>query len=126
VTQIAAQVRKLPLWKLQTVDAQKLDFLYDSSRGDTNVTLKPRVGFCFRKHYQLVVDLIKGAWAHYIRRYNADRLAEKIDLYEFLFGNERANLEAVRPIVREFQAGACCYCRGPLQEETENLPKLEN
>jgi 5-methylcytosine-specific restriction endonuclease McrA len=117
VTQIAAKVRKMPLWKLQTVGKQNLDFLYDKGGGGAGVTLKPGVGFCFRKHYSLVVDLVKGAWAHYIRRYNANRLAEKTDLHEFLFGSERANLDVVRPIVREFQSGACFYCRRPLHEE---------
>src|ERR1039457_5019365 len=110
VTRIAAQVRKMPLWKLQTVGAQKLDFLYDNGGKNSSITLKPGVGFCFRKHYSLVVDLVKGAWAQYIRRFNANRLAEKADLYEFLFGSERANLEVVRPIVRKFQSGTCFYC----------------
>jgi 5-methylcytosine-specific restriction endonuclease McrA len=121
VTQIAAQVRKMPLWKLQTVGKQKLDFLYDSSGTSASITLKPGVGFCFRKHHPLVVDLVKGAWARYIRRYNANRLAEKTDLHEFLFGSERANLDAVRPIVREFQSGACFYCRRPLNEEAGHV-----
>jgi 5-methylcytosine-specific restriction endonuclease McrA len=117
VTQVVAQVRKMPLWKLQTVGSQKLDFLYENSSGGTSITLKRGVGFCFRRHYPLVVDLFKGAWAQHVRRYNANRLAEKTDLHEFLFGSERANLDAVRPIVREFQSGACFYCRRPLKEE---------
>ncbi|MEI8291317.1 MAG: hypothetical protein WCH99_17755 [Verrucomicrobiota bacterium] len=41
VNQIAAQVRKMPLWKLQTVGAQQLDFLYDKSSADSSITLKP-------------------------------------------------------------------------------------
>ena len=121
VTQVAAQIRKMPLWKLQTVGAQKLDFLYDNVGSDSSITLKPGVGFCFRKHYPLVVDLVKGAWAQYIRRYNANRLAEKTDLHEFLFGSERTNLDAVRPIVREFQSGVCFYCHRPLKEEAGHV-----
>jgi hypothetical protein len=38
VTQIAAQVRKMPLWKLQTVGTQKLDFLYGKSGRGTSIT----------------------------------------------------------------------------------------
>ena len=121
VTQIASQVRKMPLWKLQTVGAQKLDFLYSNEGKGTRITLKPGVAFCFRKHYPLVVDLVKGAWAQYIRRYNASRLAEKTDLHEFLFGSERANLDVVRPLVREFQSGACFYCRRPLKQEAGHV-----
>src|SRR6185295_15846233 len=104
-------------WKLQTVGTQKLDFLYDNSGSVTSITLKPGVGFCFRKHYPLVIDLVKGSWARYVRRYNANRLAEKTDLHEFLFGSEPANLFVVRPIVRKFQSGACFYCRRLLNEE---------
>lgn len=122
VTQIAAQVRKMPLWKLQTVGSQQLDFLYDRSGGsDTSITLKPGMGFCFRKHYPLVVDLVKGAWAQYVRRYNASRLAEKTDLYEFLFGSEHANLAVVRPILRHFQEGACFYCQQPVMKEAGHV-----
>ena len=121
VTQIAAQVRKMPLWKLQTVGTQKLDLLYGNSGGGISITLKPGVGFCFRKHYPLVVDLVKGAWAQYVRRYNADRLAEKADLHEFLFGSERANLAVVRPILQHFQAGLCFYCHRPLREEAGHV-----
>lgn len=117
VKEVTAQVCKMPLWKLQTIGSEKLDFLYASDGGNACITLKPGVSYCFRKHYPLVVDLAKGAWAQYIRRFNAHRLAEKTDLYEFLFGSERANLDVVRSIVREFQSGECFYCRRPLREE---------
>src|SRR5437660_1027249 len=89
----------------------------DKKGGRTSITLKIGVGFCFRRHYPLVVDLVKGAWAQYVRRFNAGRLAEKTDLHEFLFGSDRANLDVVRPIVREFQSGRCFYCRKPLNSE---------
>ena len=121
VTQVAAQVRKMPLWKLQTVGNQRLDFLYDNTGTGSSITLKPGVAFSFRKHYPLVVDLVKGAWAQYVRRYNADRLAEKSDLHEFLFGSERANLAVVRPILEHFQAGLCFYCRSPLKEDAGHV-----
>ncbi len=121
VSQIAAQVRKMPLWKLQTVGTQRLDFLYDNGGRGGSIVLKQGMGFCLRKHYPLVVDLVKGAWAQYIRRYNADRLAEKADLHEFLFGSERANLAVVRPILEHFQAGLCFYCRRPLREEAGHV-----
>ncbi len=117
VAEVAAQVRKMPLWKLQTVGDQKLDFLYENSGRGTSVTLRPGVGVCLRKHYALVVDLVKGAWAHYVRRYNASRLAEKADLHEFPFGSERASLAVVRPILEHFQEGECFYCHRRLGAE---------
>jgi 5-methylcytosine-specific restriction endonuclease McrA len=103
------------------VGTQRLDFLYGNTGRGKNIALKPGVGFCFRKHYSLIVDLVKGAWAQYVRRYNANRLAEKTDLHEFLFGSERANLDVVRPILREFQSGQCFYCHRPLRGEAEQV-----
>lgn len=116
VTKLTAQVRKMPLWKLQTVGDNRLDFLYDNAGRGSSITLKAGVAFCFRKHYPLIVDLVKGAWAQYVRRYNADRLAEKTDLHEFLFGSERANLAVMRPILKRFQRETCFYCGEPLEK----------
>ena len=50
VVKMAAQVRKMPLWKLQTVGTQQLDFLYGAGRSD-RIVLKRGVAYCFRKHY---------------------------------------------------------------------------
>ena len=117
VAKVADQVRKMPLWKLQTVPGEKLDFLYVRGEEPGTIILKPTVAFCFRKHYQLVLDLVTGAWAQYVRRHNANRLQEKTDLHEFLFGSNRSDLTAVRSIVRPFQLGKCFYCGGLLGDE---------
>ena len=63
--------------------------------------------------------VIGPAWLkkEYVWRFNASRLAGKTNLHEFVFGSERANLDVVGPIVREFQSGRCFYCRGPLNRE---------
>jgi hypothetical protein len=63
-------VREMPLWKLQTVGAERLDFLYDNTGSGIQITLRPGVPYCFRKHYPLIADLVKGAWARYVRRFN--------------------------------------------------------
>lgn len=115
--QVDSFVRTMPLWKLQTVGGQKLDFLYDNVGRGRQVTLKPGVAYCLRKHYPMVADLVKGAWARYVRRFNTDLLGEQADLGEFLFGSERANLAAVVPILQQVQHGECFYCRRPLREE---------
>lgn len=114
-------VRTMPLWKLQTVGGQKLDFLYDNAGRGRQITLKPGVAYCLRKHYPMVADLVKGAWARYVRRFNGDLLGEQADLGEFLFGSERANLGVVVPILQEFQHGECFYCRRPLKGETAHV-----
>jgi hypothetical protein len=80
----------MPLWKLQTVGSERLDFLYENAGAGTKITLKPGVAYCFRKHYPLIADLVKGAWARYVRRFNTTLLGTTSDLHEFLFGSERA------------------------------------
>jgi len=88
-------VRNMPLWKLQTVGGQKLDFLYDNIGRGRQITLKPGVACCLRKHYSMVADLVRGAWARYVRRFNTDLLGEQADLGEFLFGSERAIIRQI-------------------------------
>jgi hypothetical protein len=92
VNAVSATVIKQPLWKLQRVGNEYLEFLY-SDVGKTNViVLKGGVAFCFRKFYQLVTDLVRESWARYIRRFNHSVLGTTTDLHEFLFGTERVGL----------------------------------
>jgi hypothetical protein len=121
VSEVDAVVRVMPLWKLQTVGGERLDFLYDNTGRGTRIVLKPGVACCFRKHYPLVADLVKGAWARYVRRFNLPVMGTTSDLHEFLFGSERASLAVVKPILLEFQKGDCFYCRRPLREESAHV-----
>jgi hypothetical protein len=121
VRRVDAVVRVMPLWKLQTVGGERLDFLYEKTGKGTHITLKPGVAFCFRKHYPLIADLVKGAWARYVRRFNTQLLGTTSDLHEFLFGSERASLTTVKPILNEFQHGDCFYCHRPLRDETAHV-----
>jgi hypothetical protein len=114
-------VREMPLWKLQTVGGERLDFLYDNTGTGTQITLRPGVPYCFRKHYRLIADLVRGAWARYVRRFNTQLLGTTSDLHEFLFGGERASLAAVKPILLEFQKGDCFYCHRPLRDESAHV-----
>lgn len=71
VNRVDKVVCQMPLWKLQTVGGERLDFLYENSGSGTRIMLKPGITFCFRKHYPLVADMVKGAWARYVRRFNS-------------------------------------------------------
>jgi 5-methylcytosine-specific restriction endonuclease McrA len=102
----------MPLWKLQTVGGQPLEFLYGRSDERGFINLKPGVAYCLRKFYDLLTDIVRGAWVRYIRRVNADVLETNVDLQEFLFGSERANLGVVQPILQDIQRGKCFYCDG--------------
>jgi 5-methylcytosine-specific restriction endonuclease McrA len=108
-------VRGMPLWKLQTVGQQRLDFLYPNVGRGTTIELRPGVAYCFRQFHELIVDLVRGAWIRYVRQENVDLIGETTDLSDFLFGSERANLASVRPALEELQQGKCFYCERDLR-----------
>ena len=112
-------VRTMPLWKLQTVGEERLDFLYENLDTGRRITLKPGIAYCFRTFYELVRDLIEGAWVRFVQRVNAEKLGSNTDLGSFLFGEDRASLEAYRPILMDVQSGTCLYCGGNLPAQTE-------
>src|SRR5215469_17044406 len=85
VREVAQIVRIMPLWKLQTVGAERLDFLYENRGAGSTIELRPGVAFCLRKFHALISDLVRGAWARYVRQQNLDIIGEVTDLHEFLF-----------------------------------------
>jgi 5-methylcytosine-specific restriction endonuclease McrA len=119
VAEVDQVVRVMPLWKLQTVGDERLDFLYDNLGRGTTITLKPGVAFCLRAFYELLRDMIQGAWVRFVQKLNANRLGNLTDLGTFLFGQERASLEAYRPILMDIQHGDCLYCRKPLPRSSQ-------
>jgi hypothetical protein len=119
VSEVDDVVRTMPLWKLQTVGEERLDFLYENLDKGSRITLKPGIAYCFRTFYELVRDLIEGAWVRFVQRVNAEKLGSNTDLGSFLFGEDRASLEAYRPILMDVQSGTCLYCGGNLPAQTE-------
>lgn len=85
------------------------------------IELRPGVAFCFRKFHALVSDLVRGAWLRYVRQQNLVLLGETADLNEFLFGSERNNLAAVRPVLLDLQRGSCFYCKGGISGATAHV-----
>jgi 5-methylcytosine-specific restriction endonuclease McrA len=67
----------------------------------------------------LVRDLIEGAWVRFVQKINANKLGSATDLGTFLFGEERASLDAYRPILLDVQEGICLYCRKPLSKQSQ-------
>lgn len=117
--EIANAIAMMPLWKLQRVGDEVVDFLYANDGKGRSIALKPGVAFCFRRFYPLVRNLIEGAWANYIRSQNVAVLGHTSDLGAFLFGSERADLEAYRPLVREIQEDMCLYCGQAVRDKGE-------
>lgn len=114
-------VRQMPLWKLQTVGRDQLDFLYENRGTGVSIELRPGVAFCLRHFYSLIGDLVRGAWTRYIRRHNHDVLGTTCDLAEFLFGSERADLAVVRTILEDVQAGRCFYCERSIPRQAGHV-----
>jgi hypothetical protein len=90
-----------------------------TSHGVTGIILKPGVAYCLRTFYELVRDLIERAWVRFVQKLNANKLGNATDLGTFLFGQERASLDAYRPILVDVQKGACLYCGKPLSRRTQ-------
>jgi 5-methylcytosine-specific restriction endonuclease McrA len=101
----------MPLWKLQTVGKEKLDFLYRQSDIANVIELLPGVAYCFRQFYSLIQDIVRSAWLRDVRSLNTELFGEQtLDLREFLFGAERKVLAVVRPVLMYLQGGKCFYC----------------
>ena len=116
---IAETIRVMPLWKLQTVGEEKIDFLYPNTERGSTIELRPGVCYCFRAFYPLVTDMVQGAWIRYIRRHNRDVLGGQSDLKEFLFGSDRSSLARYREILTDVQRGTCFYSGRKLREDAQ-------
>jgi 5-methylcytosine-specific restriction endonuclease McrA len=119
VSEVDHVVRTMPLWKLQTVGDERLDFLYENLNRGTLITLKPGVAYCLRAFYELLRNLIQGAWVRFVQKLNANKLGSVTDLGTFLFGQERGSLDAYRPILLDVQNGMCLYCQKNLPKQTQ-------
>jgi hypothetical protein len=67
VRKVEAVVKIMPLWKLQTVGKEKLDFLYGENNQDGTIELRPGVAYCFRQFYSLIQDAVRSAWLRDVR-----------------------------------------------------------
>jgi hypothetical protein len=112
-------VRHMPLWRLQLVGEAVHEVLYRQDRGAREITLLPGVAACFRAFHPLVLDLVEGAWSHFVRRTNAAVLGEQADLRDFLFGSDRRSLAPLRPILSEAQEGRCFYCHARIRTSSD-------
>jgi len=111
VKRVEETVCRMPLWRLQTVGQEQIEFLYANTGRGQSITLRPGVAYCFRVFYPLITDMVEGAWSHFIRRYNHQILGTTTDLRTFLFGADRTALSRLQPILHDVQQGTCLYCK---------------
>ena len=113
-------VNEMPLWKLQTVGNERLDFLYENLDTTTKtITLKKGIAFCFRAFYGLMRDLIQGAWIRFVQKLNANDLGNLTDLGTFMFDQERSSLDAYKNILLDVQERQCFYCHKDMQRSVD-------
>lgn len=114
VGDVSKVICEMPLWKLQRVGDEVVDFLYLNAEQGGTIKLRPGVAFCLRRFYGILRNLVEGAWINYVRNQNLEVLGHSTDLGAFLFGAERSSLEVYRPILLDLQADSCFYCRRSL------------
>jgi hypothetical protein len=119
IREVVAVLKVMPLWKLQTVGAYKLDFLYEEQLIDSGIVLRPGIADCFRQQFTVIQALVQMAWLTFIQRLNQKVLGSTGDLADFLFGAERSGLSAIVGGLRDLQHGACFYCGRALREKVE-------
>jgi hypothetical protein len=118
IRDVAKTIATMPLWKLQVVGGHIVPFLYRQHGSGNRIDLLPGVVFNLRRFYDLIRNLVQGAWVGHVRRINRSVLGEA-DLHEHLFGAERAQQAGLRSILRDIQSDACFYCHGRLREAGE-------
>jgi hypothetical protein len=113
VASISRLLEEMPLWRLQLVGAERLDFLYEEKLVDEGIVLRPGIAQCFREQFPVVQALVQMAWLTFVQRLpaNQELLGSTGDLVDFLFGSERTALKALVVGLRDNQQGECFYCR---------------
>jgi hypothetical protein len=111
ITQTARLIVEMPLWRLQTLRNQSLNFLYEKETND-RIRLKPGAAANLRRFHGMIVRLAQSEWMHFIQGLpsNAPLLGPTSDLGQFLFGAERAALNVMAPALADAQHGQCLYC----------------
>jgi len=112
VTRTAGLVEKMPLWRLQVLRNETLEFLYTRSPVAGNIRLKPGVSANFRRFHGMIIRMAQSEWQRFIQEIpnNASLLGATSDLGQFLFGAERAALTRMLKPLADIQHGLCLYC----------------
>jgi len=115
---LAQIVKRVPLWKLQTLRRRNVPFLYERSSGP-RITLLPGVAFNLRRFGALIQLLARSAWVQHIRANprNAPAVGGATDLELFLFGGARVDLSAARGALQDMQENRCFYCESALKQD---------
>jgi len=105
-------VETMPLWRLQVLRNETVEFLYERSSIPRHIRLKPGVAATLRRFHGMIVRMAQSEWLRFIQSLpaNASLLGATSDLGQFLFGAERAGLSRMIEPLAEVQKGLCLYC----------------
>lgn len=112
VTETARLVTDMPLWRLQRLRNETLDFLYAPSPIAGLIRLKVGVAANLRRFHAIIVRLAQSEWMHFIQALpgNSQLLGATSDLGQFLFGADRSALIRMTTPLADAQNGQCLYC----------------
>lgn len=115
-----ALLKEMPLWRLQVLRRQHVDFLYIQGPG-ASIRLLPGVMYNLRRFHGLLQNLARSGWLAHIRSNpkNSAILGDAYDLEQVMFGTDRAALSAAREVLRDCQSDTCFYCQQPLRKSGE-------
>jgi hypothetical protein len=113
VARTARLIEKMPLWRLQILRNEKLEFLYAKSPTKGNIRLKAGVAANLRRFHGMIIRLTQSEWLRFIQALPSNEfvLGATADLGRFLFGAERGALTRMVAPLADIQAGLCFYCR---------------
>jgi len=117
LTDVGRTIAIMPLWKLQTVGGQRLDFIYPNEGRGGRIRMRGEAVYCLRRFRDLIGDLAQTAWVRFVGGLVKNRpvLGESADLRQFLFGSDRGLLVPFRQFLWDFQDGRCFYCENRLR-----------
>jgi hypothetical protein len=113
VTEAARLVTDMPLWRLQRLRSEVLDFLYAESPVAGNIRLKSGAAANLRRFHAIIVRLAQSEWIQFIQALpgNSQLLGPTSDLGKFLFGADRSALLRMASPLADVQQGQCLYCQ---------------
>jgi HIT domain len=116
---VGRTIEVMPLWKLQTVGRERLNFLYPNVGKGRRLRLHGEAVYCLRRFRDLIGDMAETAWLRFVQRLprNRNLLGGGPDLREFLFGSDRTALASARNLLLEVEGNRCFYCATAIRGE---------
>ena len=119
INKVSRVVEEMPLWRLQKFSHGLDVFLYPHDENKDEITLHDSVAYCLRIFHGQIQNMVKGAWVQWISQLkrNHQILGHHVELSDFMFGNDRADLSVYKPILKELQSNDCFYCGKSLKND---------